>query len=113
MNSSPIRKGLAVAFLVALASRPLSAAPGDAGDTIFATCSGIKGDVLFTGYKDWINVFGFGHGIVSPRDSFGQLTGRRQHQPLRLFKTFDRATPSLYLALVRNDRLASCEIESK
>ncbi len=92
------------------------AAPGAAlADTIVAQCNGqsqgeIEGDVTMTHFEGWMNVFGFGHGVVVPFDAAsGQRSGRRQHQPLRLYKAIDKATPKLYRALV-NGESVNCEV---
>jgi type VI secretion system secreted protein Hcp len=85
------------------------AAPGDAlADTILAQCTSqsqgtIAGDATMQNFENWMNVFGFGHGLVVSRVGSGQASGRRDHQPLRLYKAIDKATPKLYRALVMNE----------
>lgn len=63
------------------------------------------------GHEDEITAFGFGHSIVVPRDAqTGQRTSARIHQPLRIYKAFDRTSPLLYQALVQNEDLTTVEI---
>jgi len=92
------------------------AAPGAAlADTIMAQCEGqtqgeIEGGATMKNFEGWMNVFGFGHGVVVPFDpSSGQRTGQRRHQPLRLYKAIDKATPKLYRALVTGESV-DCEV---
>ena len=98
------------AFLGLLAGGLALTAPGAAlADTIVAQCEGqsqgeIEGDATMKNFEGWMNVFGFGHGVVVPFDATtGQRSGQRRHQPLRLYKAIDKATPKLYRALVTGE----------
>jgi type VI secretion system secreted protein Hcp len=78
---------------------------------IFMTATGetqgrIQGRVSQAGVEDWIEVYGYSHEIVSPRDAASGLpTGKRQHKPLVVTKPIDKATPLLAYALVNNENL--------
>jgi type VI secretion system secreted protein Hcp len=103
-------------FLAMLLGGLALAAPDDAlADTIVARCDGqtqgeLEGDATMQNFEGWMNVFGFGHGVVVPFDSnSGQRGGQRRHQPLRLYKAIDKATPKLYRALVTGERV-DCEV---
>jgi type VI secretion system secreted protein Hcp len=105
-------------FLGVLVVALVFTAPGAAlADTIIAQCEGenqgvIEGDATMAGREGWMNVFGFGHGVVMPFDpASGQASGRRQHQPLRLYKGIDQATPRLYRALVTGEHLKQCYVQ--
>ncbi len=50
-----------------------------------------------------VEVFGWSHEIVSPRDAASGLpTGKRQHKPLTITKAVDKATPLLLQSLLNN-----------
>ena len=55
-----------------------------------------------------IQVTGFSHEIISPRDpASGLATGKRQHQPIVLTKQLDATTPLFLSALVTNEILTN------
>ena len=56
-------------------------------------------------------LIGLSHEIVSPRDlASGLPTGKRQHKPLVITKSIDKATPLLMNALVTNENLTQVVI---
>jgi type VI secretion system secreted protein Hcp len=60
----------------------------------------IAGEVTARGKEGAIEVLAFHHEVVTPRDTAtGQASGRRQHQPIRIVKEVDRATPLIAKAL--------------
>lgn len=66
----------------------------------------IHGDVTIAGREGTIQVIGFSHEVVSPRDAASGLpTGKRQHKPLTIVKRIDKSTPLLMKALVDNENL--------
>ncbi|MCK5601099.1 type VI secretion system tube protein Hcp [Candidatus Pacearchaeota archaeon] len=72
----------------------------------------IKGGNKEAGLEDSIDVFGFSHSVISPRDAAsGMPTGKRQHKPLVVVKEIDQATPLLFQALVDNEKLLSVKLE--
>ncbi|MEX2431007.1 MAG: Hcp family type VI secretion system effector [Dehalococcoidia bacterium] len=84
---------------------------------IFMTARGerqglIQGSVSQAGVEDWMEVVGYSHEIVSPRDAASGLpTGKRQHKPLVVTKPVDKATPLLYNALVSAENLTDVTLE--
>jgi type VI secretion system secreted protein Hcp len=63
-------------------------------------------------HEDEILVQAFSHNIVIPRDpQSGQPTGQRIHQPMKITKVFDQASPLLFQALTTGERLTSVEIK--
>jgi type VI secretion system secreted protein Hcp len=63
--------------------------------------------------KGKIDMLGFSHSIVSPRDiASGMATGKRQHAPLKIYKEWGPATPQFFEALVTNEDLTSVVIEA-
>lgn len=66
----------------------------------------VKGSVTQAGREDSIEIFGWNHEIVSPRDAASGLpTGKRQHKPLSVTSAVDKATPILYNILVNNENI--------
>jgi type VI secretion system secreted protein Hcp len=69
------------------------------------------GNLYQEGHDDSFMVQAFEHSIMIPRDSqSGQPSGTRIHQPLKITKVFDKASPLLYQALVTGESL-TCTIE--
>jgi type VI secretion system secreted protein Hcp len=63
----------------------------------------LKGESSDSNHKGEIQVSGFSWGMASPTDvTSGAASGRRQHKPLRIFKTIDGGTSPLCSALVQN-----------
>ena len=70
----------------------------------------IKGDSKVQ--TDAIDVLGFSHSIVSPRDAASGLpTGKRQHKPLTITKEIDKSTPLLFNVLTTNENLPEFKLE--
>jgi type VI secretion system secreted protein Hcp len=77
----------------------------------------VAGTVSVTGQKQGsfsqtpIQVTGFSHEIISPRDpASGLPTGKRQHQPIVITKQLDATTPLFLTALVDNENLTNVTI---
>lgn len=67
----------------------------------------IAGSATAKGKEKQIEVIGFGHEIVSPRDAASGLpTGKRQHKPFVITKPVDKSTPLLLKALVDNENIS-------
>ncbi|TDU31182.1 type VI secretion system Hcp family effector [Panacagrimonas perspica] len=63
----------------------------------------IQGEASEEKHKGEIQISGFSWGMSSASEiSSGQASGRRQHKPLRLFKSIDGATAPLASALATN-----------
>jgi type VI secretion system secreted protein Hcp len=59
-----------------------------------------------------IDVLSFDYQVTSPRDAAsGQATGKRQHKPLMIRKSIDKASPLLFQALVTNEMLRSVSMQ--
>ncbi|MFC1607861.1 type VI secretion system tube protein TssD [Candidatus Latescibacterota bacterium] len=73
----------------------------------------IRGNYLAEGeHAEWINIYGFHHEIITPREeASGLLTGRRQHSQLKITKLIDRTTPLLYKALTENETVVSARLD--
>jgi type VI secretion system secreted protein Hcp len=75
---------------------------------VYTDANGITGESFVTSLggedvADSSEVMQVSHGVASPRDrASGQATGRRFHEPLRVLKRVDKATPLLFQALVEN-----------
>ncbi len=72
----------------------------------------IKGGVTQAGREDSIEIYGWSHEIVSPRDAAsGMPTGKRQHKPLTLTMPIDKSTPLLLNALTNNENITEFRLE--
>ncbi len=59
-----------------------------------------------------IPILGFSYSVHSPRDpASGQATGKRQHEPVTVFKEWGVISPQLFEALVTNEVLTSVIID--
>lgn len=73
----------------------------------------IKGGSIQKGREGWIEVIAYNHEILSPYDSSsGMATGKRQHQPLIVWKEIDQSTISLFQALINNELLTTVELKN-
>jgi type VI secretion system secreted protein Hcp len=108
-----MRKQLFFILFVFLTYSPASFSALDAYLTLTGETQGsIHGDVTQAGREDTIRVVSYGHLVFTPRDSkTGLLTGKRQHEPLRITKEIDRSTPKLMRAWVNGEKLTECTLE--
>ena len=68
----------------------------------------IKGEStqLSEGRKDSIECLSFEQYAVTPFEpSTGQVSGRRQHSPLKIIKRVDSSTPILWKAMTKNEKI--------
>lgn len=71
-----------------------------------ATQGAFNGSVTQAGREDSIEVYGWSHEVVSPRDAASGLpTGKRMHKPFVITKPIDKATPLLMKALADNENV--------
>jgi type VI secretion system secreted protein Hcp len=83
----------------------------------YTEAEGIKGESTVTSVggedvSETSEVMQANHSVTSPRDrASGQATGRRFHEPLRVLKRVDKATPLLFKALVENQILQKIELK--
>ncbi len=88
-----------------------------ANSTMYMSLSGIKsgviaGEVTLKGHEGEHSLLAYSHEIVVPRDpSTGLPTGRRQHQPFRVVKLLNRASPLLLNILANNETLTTVTID--
>jgi type VI secretion system secreted protein Hcp len=72
----------------------------------------IKGSVQQKGREDSIQVLGYSHDIISPRDpQSGLPTGQRLHKPMVILKEVDKSSPILYNVLCTNENLKDVTIK--
>jgi type VI secretion system Hcp family effector len=86
------------------------ALPVYAGNNVFMSITGprgpIQGDPKSPHGSQWIPVAEFDESIVSPRDpQSGLATGKRQHQPIKIVKEFDKSSPQLQRAMTTGEHL--------
>jgi type VI secretion system secreted protein Hcp len=72
----------------------------------------IKGSVQQKGREDSIQVLGYSHDIISPRDpQSGLPTGQRLHKPMVITKEVDKSSAILYNVLCTNENLKDVTIK--
>ena len=81
--------------------------------TVDATKQGIfKGESNKSEGTPKIEVIGYMQEVKSPRDvATGQASGRRQHQPITIWKLTGTTSPQFFQALVTNEVLRNVTIE--
>ena len=71
----------------------------------------LTGELTTKGREGQHEVLAYNHEIVVPRDSASGLpSGKRQHQPFRLVKLINKASPLLVNAIARNETFDLVEI---
>jgi type VI secretion system secreted protein Hcp len=71
----------------------------------------IKGSCTQKGREDSIEIYGWSHEVISPRDAASGLpTGKRQHKPITITKAIDKSTPLLMNVLTNNENLTKWEL---
>jgi len=66
----------------------------------------LKGGSMQPNRQSWMEGFWYEHSVVIPRDpQSGQPTGQRRHLPLTFVKPFDAASPQIFTALTRGERM--------
>jgi len=72
----------------------------------------IKGSATQKDNKDSIQVVGYSHEIIVPRNAqSGMATGQRMHKPLIVTKELDPSTPLFYNMLCNNENLTSVTVK--
>jgi type VI secretion system secreted protein Hcp len=88
-----------------------------ANSTVFMSLVGqksgvITGEVTQKGREGQHALLAYSHEVVSPRDpATGLPTGKRQHQPFRVVKLINRASPVLLNVLATAERLTTVTID--
>lgn len=91
----------------------LSPAAGSPGHRYYLELVGAKqGQIRSAGKDGLIPVMNFAHEVTTAREAgSGLATGRRQHQPLKIVKAIDRATPLLYNAMIMHENLTKVTLQ--
>ncbi len=77
-----------------------------------ATQGRIRGSVTQAGREGSLEIWGWNHEVVSPRDAASGLpTGRRQHKPIVVTKPIDMATPLLMNVLTNNENITEWRLD--
>ncbi|MEN8205544.1 MAG: type VI secretion system tube protein TssD [Pseudomonadota bacterium] len=64
------------------------------------------------GNKHQIEIIGWSHEIVSPRDAASGLpTGKRQHKPFTVTKLVDKASPLIFNILANNENITEWQLD--
>jgi type VI secretion system secreted protein Hcp len=117
MTNIRLHRWLLLAALLSFASDGLSQTASTANTTVFLRLQGektgvITGEVVQKGREGTHKLLAYSHEIVSPRDpASGLPTGKRQHQPFRVVKLINRASPILLQVLATNERLTTVTID--
>ncbi|MGD9200001.1 MAG: type VI secretion system tube protein TssD [Chitinispirillia bacterium] len=73
---------------------------------------GIEGDCQVAGREGSMEVFAFGHEVRLPTDrDTGGITGTRKHEPFRIVKAYDKASPLIYKAVCEGMTLAKVRVD--
>jgi len=73
---------------------------------------GIEGDCPIVGREGMIEVLDFDHRVYLPIDrDTGGITGTRKHDPIKLIKRYDKASPLIYKAVCEGNTIAKITIE--
>ncbi len=76
------------------------------------TQGAIKGSGDVDPHIEEIEVYGWSHEVVSPRDvASGLPTGKRQHKPLNIVKAIDKSSPLLMMVLTNNENLSDFKLK--
>lgn len=71
----------------------------------------IKGSCDQAGREDSLEIIGWNHEVVSPRDAASGLpTGKRQHKPFTVTHQLDKASPLLMSLLTQNENVTAWEL---
>jgi type VI secretion system secreted protein Hcp len=77
-----------------------------------ATQGKIHGGVTQAGREDTMEIYGFSHEVVSPRDAASGLpTGKRQHGPLTITMPLDKSTPLLFNVWATNELITEFRLD--
>ncbi len=72
----------------------------------------INGSCTQKGREDTMEVYGFSHEVISPRDAASGLpTGKRQHKPISITKPVDKATPITMAILTTNENITEWRLD--
>ena len=72
----------------------------------------VMGGVTQAGREGSMEIWGWNHEVVSPRDAASGLpTGKRQHKPITVTKPVDRATPILASILANNENITDWRLD--
>ncbi len=72
----------------------------------------INGSCTQKGREDTMEVYGFSHEVISPRDAASGLpTGKRQHKPISVTKPVDKSTPLAMTVLTTNENITEWRLD--
>jgi type VI secretion system secreted protein Hcp len=72
----------------------------------------LKGSVAISGREGSSEVMEFDHQVYIPTDkASSKLTGTRVHEPIKLVKSFDSASPMLYAACCNGETLSEVVVK--
>ena len=73
----------------------------------------LRGGNIQRNKEGWIDILAYSHEIQSEIDSSsGFNKGKRQHQPLTVWKEIDRSTVNLFRAFIENETLSSVVLKN-
>ncbi len=96
----------ALSLVLPLGSSAPVPTAGAAQVDYFLKIEGVDGESTDPGHRNEIEIESFSWGVTMPRDAAtGMATGRRQHKPLTIKKTIDKASPLLARAAAMGDNM--------
>lgn len=76
------------------------------------TTGKVEGSVTQPGREGTMEIYGFSHEVISPRDAASGLpTGKRQHKPISCTKPIDKASPILMNILTNNENITEWRLD--
>jgi type VI secretion system Hcp family effector len=108
-------KTFILSVLVALGALSLSPASAEDKGYMRLSIEGIgevKGDATAAGREGAMEIWGWDHKVISPRDaSSAQATGRRTYEPIVIRKRIDKSSPVLARAFREKLKITSLTLE--
>lgn len=77
----------------------------------FIKFDGVDGESRDKDHKGWIEITSVSQGMASRDAASGLATGKRQHKPVTITKSIDKASPVLAKALASGSPLSNVRIE--
>jgi type VI secretion system secreted protein Hcp len=106
-----------VLFFAVLAGLLVPAGIQAAGTRVYVKIVGktqgtFKGEATRVAGTNYIDVYRYNYGVISPRDpSTGLPTGKRQQQSVIITKEIDATSPQIFQALISNETMTTVTIE--
>jgi type VI secretion system secreted protein Hcp len=100
-----------ILFVLSFIFLAATAASLQGAENVYLSIRNIEGEVVLKGREGMMEIYGFSHEVVSPRDAASGLpTGKRQHTPFRVVIRQSQATPLLLRSQSRNEVIPEVKV---